>query len=162
MQEAGFIQLIPTSEVFLYQIAERRHPIRIFLVGDNVPFRVAGTASLVAAPAYILSAEYHCAGRKGVNELLPSHIMIGLSTLIARMGAVEPHLINVSVFGKKLEKLIEKVFVVIVDDEPKAGFIYKRTLRDIARDSAKRSFASVAVEPITLHLVQIGGRKIDS
>ena len=97
-----------------------------------------------------------------MDQFFPCRIVVGLASLAFGMGTVEPHLVNLAVFGQKLEKLIEEIFVVVVNAvERESSLVGKRTVFDLTRDGAGSLLAEISVKAFRiLYLIEIGGREI--
>ena len=79
------------------------------------------------------------------------------------MCAVEPHLVDGAVFRQEFKKLVEIIFVVVVDEETEFTLVLKRPARHFARNGAPGVAAQVAVESLRMfNLVEVGRREVNS
>ena len=163
MKPFALIQLLASGKRIFHHVFELRKGVGVFHVWNDIEFGVSGPACLIPAPADVFAPENVGFRGQCADEFLPSLIIIGLSSFLFRMCAVQPDFINRPVFREQFEKLVQVILIVIIDIEPESRLVRERASFDFARYGPERRFAEVAVEAVrALDLVEVGRGEVDA
>ena len=135
VEPSAFNEFVSSAQVIGHQVIEMRKRVRVLHIRNHVPFSGSGASLLIAAPSEIFASEDGGLWGQGAYEFFPCLIIIGLSALAFRVGAVQPHFGNRPVFGKELEKLVQIVFVVVIHIESEPGLVRERSAGHLTRNS---------------------------